>query len=65
MKKLVAMLVSLAAGIETGLVTYNQLSGATPGPQPLEKGPLGFVQEPSAEATRTTAPPSPWINKKK
>ena len=65
MKKLVAMLVSLAAGIETGLITYNQLSGVGPGPQPLEKGPLGFVQEPSAEATRPNAPPSPWINKKK
>ena len=68
MKKLVTLLVSLAAGIETGYLTYSQLSNIGPGPRPLEqpqrKSSLGFVQEPSPQAA-PEAPGTPWINEKK
>jgi len=71
MKKLVTLLVSLAAGIETGYLTYSQLSNVGPGPRPFEqpqqaqkKGSLGFVQERSPQAA-PEAPGSPWINEKK
>lgn len=63
MKKLVTLLVSLAAGIETGYLTYTEISEEEP-QQPQKKGSLGFVQERSPQAA-PEAPGSPWINEKK
>ena len=63
MLKLVKLLMSVAAGLETGLVTYEQLN--EPAPVPQERQKVGFVSRPSDGATFVQPPPSPWVNEKK
>jgi hypothetical protein len=61
MNKLVKVLMSLAAGLDMGLDTYEQLNQPAV-PQTKHQQPVGFVSHPSEGATFVQPPPSPWIN---
>jgi len=60
MRKLVKLLMSVAAGLETSLTTYEQLNEPCDPPPVYEK--LGFVARPSEDAVFIQPKPSPWIN---
>lgn len=60
MIRLVNLLMSVAAGLETGLTTYEQLNEPD---DPLpEREKVGFVARPSEDAIFIQPKPSPWIN---
>ena len=63
MKKVVRVLMSLAAGLDTGIATYEQLS--RPPAQPEERQKVGFVSRPSDTSTFVDPGPGRWVNKKK
>jgi hypothetical protein len=65
MRKLVKLLMSVAAGLNQGLETYTLLN--TPEePEPEARGPMGFSAGlPNDSCNFVQPPPSPWLNRKK
>lgn len=65
MRILVKLLMSVAAGLNQSLETYDLLN-APDEPEPLARGPMGFAAGlPNVSRNFVQPPPSPWLNGEK